>query len=139
MLNLTALEEMIVKGSLTSEVNVGGVKVGYKTLSHDEEVTAINKSVGQPYVIKVEQLSLAITHINGEKVVTDEDRKMLREKLGKLSSNYINAFYEPYLTLYESVPKLNEEGLNKVLGESPASQEASTNSAFTVTSRPTTP
>lgn len=128
------LDELIHKGHLTATEDVGGVKVGYRTLTHEEELQAATRANGNMLAFRVEQLAVAITTLNGKKISNDfKEREVLRVKLGKLPSTYINAYFAPYAMLLSKIPPITKESIENVLGEDQA-QEHSTKSSYTVES-----
>lgn len=133
------LDQLISKGRLETTATVGDVTVGYRTLNHEEELQAVNSAGGQPLAFKVEQLSIAITSLNGRKISDDvREREFLRKKLLKMPSKYLNDYYLPYLELVSKVPPLTKENIEVPLDEKPVSDQ-STKSALTVESFQTTP
>lgn len=126
------LDDLFIKGRLTTTSDVGGVSVGYRTLTHEEELMAVNSANNQPLAFKIEQLTLAITHLNGKKISDDfRERDLLRKKLGKLPSSYINAYFLPYAELVSKIPPIEKENIVDPL-EKEQQLEQSTKSVLTV-------
>lgn len=133
------LDALILKGRLTTIADVGDIKVGFRTLNHEEELNAVSNANGQPLAFKVEQLSLAIISLNGKKISDDpRERDFLRKKLLKMPSLYINEYYTPYLQLIGKVPPITKENVEVPLDET-TTYDQSTKSALTVESFQTTP
>lgn len=112
----SGMEGMITKGYVEGEITVETTKYLLRSLSHDEEADAILRANNQIILMKIEQLTTAIKAIDG-KVITDdpEERKYLRELLGKWPSNYINDVYVEFAALTKRIPTLSKEGLEDPL------------------------
>lgn len=107
-----ALESLATRGRLETTEQVGDILIGYRTLTHDEEVASISSAMGQPYSIKIEQLSRSITSFDGQKISDDpKERDELRKKLGSIPYQYINDFYTPFALLIAKIPKLTPENI----------------------------
>lgn len=105
-----ALSALIEQGRLEEEYEVGGVKFRLRTLTHDQEVAAVEAALGRPYAVKIEYLTRAIVSLNGQRISDDiEERDELRQHLGKMSFQYINAFNEKYIQLNGNIPKLESK------------------------------
>ena len=104
------LTQLIEKGRLEADYEVGNIRFRLRTLTHDQEVAAVEAALGRPYAIKIEYLTRSIVSLNGKPVSDDVDeRNELREALGKLAFQYINAFNEKYVDLNNKIPKLDKK------------------------------